>query len=116
MLIPTPFPPSAPFLTTRAYIAYRLIVPLMLYLVISFFLAMVNLPFKVNFGAHYTYAGGFFLWAFTLFLGMAAQGLATEFAITLIGARFVSFFLIMLIIANVSYVLVDPVTLGSMTE
>ncbi|CAD6581289.1 MAG: hypothetical protein TREMPRED_002975 [Tremellales sp. Tagirdzhanova-0007] len=94
----------APFLTTRAYIAYRLIVPLVLYLVISFFLAMINLPFKVDFGAHYTYAGGFFLWAFTLFLGMSSQGLATEFAITLIGPKFVSFFLIMLIIANVSVV------------
>lgn len=30
---------------------------------------MVNLPFKVHFGgAHFIYAGGFFLWWFSLFL------------------------------------------------
>ena len=63
---------------------------------------MINLPFKVHFDAHFTYAGGFFLWWFTLYLGMAAVGLATEFMITLIGAKFMAFFLIALIIVNVS--------------
>jgi hypothetical protein len=63
---------------------------------------MISLPFKVHFGAHFTYAGGFFLWAFTLFMGMSSVGLATEFAITIVGPRFVSFFLLPLIIANVS--------------
>jgi hypothetical protein len=60
---------------------------MVLYLVISFFFAMVSLPFKVHFGAHFTYAGGFFLWAFTLWLGMASVGLATEFAITVLGPK-----------------------------
>jgi hypothetical protein len=71
-------------------------------MIISFFFAMVSLPFKVSFDAHYTYAGGFFLWAFTLFLGMSSVGLATEFAITILGPRFMAFFLIPLIIVNVS--------------
>jgi len=62
---------------------------------------MINLPFKVHFDAHYTYAGGFFLWWFALYLGIASVGLATEF-VTIVGAKYVAFFLIMLIIANVS--------------
>ncbi|RXK34694.1 hypothetical protein M231_08046 [Tremella mesenterica] len=63
---------------------------------------MISLPFKAHFGAHFTYAGGFFLWAWTLFLGMASVGLATEFAITIMGPRFISFFLIPWILVNVS--------------
>ncbi|ORX38840.1 hypothetical protein BD324DRAFT_576967 [Kockovaella imperatae] len=92
----------SPFLTTKSYIFYRLASPLLCYLPISFLFAMVSLPFKVHFGAHFTYAGGFFLWAFTLFLGMASVGLATEFAITILGPKFMAFFLIPLIIVNVS--------------
>ena len=86
--------PSAPFLTTKSYIMYRVFTPLILYLPISFLFSMVSLPFKAHFGAHFTYAGGFFLWAFTLFLGMASVGLATEFAITILGPKFMAFFLI----------------------
>ncbi|KAK1921555.1 hypothetical protein DB88DRAFT_506410 [Papiliotrema laurentii] len=92
----------SPFMTTRSYIIYRLATPMLLYLPISFFFAMINLPFKIHFDAHYTYAGGFFLWAFTLYLGMAAVGLATEFAITILPQKFVSFFLVPWIIVNVS--------------
>lgn len=92
----------SPYLTTKAYLIYRIVVPLAVYFPLSFFFAMINLPFKLHFGAHFTYAGGFFLWWFILYLGMAATGLATEFAITIVGPRFVSFFLIPLIIVNVS--------------
>lgn len=67
----------SPYLTNRAYIAYRLIAPLILYLPLSFFFAMISLPFKVHFGAHFTYAGGFFCFWFLLFLGMGSVGLAT---------------------------------------
>ncbi|WVQ98009.1 hypothetical protein IAU59_005129 [Kwoniella sp. CBS 9459] len=94
----------APFMTTGHYIAYRLVAPMCLYAIISFFFAMINLPFKIHFGTHFTYAGGFFLWWFTLFLGMSALGLSTEFMITVLGPRFVSFFLFPLIISNVSVV------------
>ncbi|KIR35936.1 endoplasmic reticulum protein [Cryptococcus deuterogattii MMRL2647] len=94
----------APFLTTRSYIMYRLVSPLCLYFPVSFFFAMINLPFKVDFDAHYTYAGGFFLWWFALFLGMAAVGLSTEAAITVLGPKFMAFFLVPLIIVNVSVV------------
>ena len=56
----------------------------------------------MHFDAHFTYAGGFFLLAFSLFLGMTSLGLATEFAITILGPRFMAFFLVPLIIVNVS--------------
>ena len=75
---------------------------MILYLPVSFLFAMISLPFKVHFGAHFNYAAGFFLWAFTLYLGMASVGLATEFAITILGVKFMAFFLIPLIIVNVS--------------
>ncbi|WWC86960.1 uncharacterized protein L201_001841 [Kwoniella dendrophila CBS 6074] len=94
----------APYMTTKAYLTYRIVAPITLYLFIAFFFAMVNLPFKVHFGAYYTHAGGFFLWAFSLFLGMTSVGLATEFMITILGPRFVAFFLLPLIISNVSVV------------
>lgn len=78
----------ASFLATRAYIIYRLVSPICLYLPASFFFCMVNLPsFKVHFGAHFTYAGGLFLRWFALFLGMAAIGLATESAIIVLGPK-----------------------------
>lgn len=93
---------SAPYLKTSSLLMYRLAQPLILYLPVSFLFAMVSLPFKVHFDAHYTYAGGFFLWAFILYIGMASVGLATEFAVTIIGPKFTGFFLVPLIIANVS--------------
>lgn len=92
----------SPYMTTGHYIAYRLIIPCLLYLPLSLCFAMINLPFKVHFNAHFTYAGGFFLWAFVMYLGMTSVGFATEFMITIIGPKFISFFLIPLIIVNVS--------------
>lgn len=91
-----------PYMNTKSLILFRLGAPLLLYLPIALAFSMINLPFKVDFGAHYTYAGGFFLWAFTTYLGMCCLGLATEFAITIVGAQFVGFFLIAWIIVNVS--------------
>lgn len=67
----------SPYLTNRAYIAYRLISPFVLYFPLSFFFSMISLPFKAHFGAHFSYAGGFFCWWFLLFLGMGSVGLAT---------------------------------------
>ena len=92
----------APFLTTASYIRYRIFVPLILYMPTALLFAMVNLPFKVQFGAHFTYAGGFFLWAFSTYLGMCALGFAVEFAITILGPKFIGFFLVAWIIVNVS--------------
>ncbi|KIO25208.1 hypothetical protein M407DRAFT_244144 [Tulasnella calospora MUT 4182] len=80
----------------------RVFVPLVAYIPLSFSYAMVNLPFKITFDAKYTYAGGFFLFWVFVYMGMAALGLATEAMITLLTPRFISYFLIALIISNVS--------------
>ncbi|KAG8692181.1 hypothetical protein FRC08_009958 [Ceratobasidium sp. 394] len=91
-----------PFLRLRSYLALRLLVPLTLYLPLSLAFAMISLPFHAPFGTKYTYAGGFFLYFFYTYIGMAALGLSTEAMVTILTPRFMSFFLIPLIIANVA--------------
>ncbi|CAE6469862.1 unnamed protein product [Rhizoctonia solani] len=91
-----------PFLRLRSYLYLRLLVPLGLYLPLSFAFAMVSLPFHAPFGTKYTYAGGFFLYFVYTYMGMAALGLATEAMVTILTPRFMGFFLIPLIISNVS--------------
>jgi hypothetical protein len=91
-----------PFLRLRSYLYLRLLVPLGLYLPLSLAFAMVSLPFHAPFGAKYTYAGGFFLYFVYTYMGMAALGLATEAMVTILTPRFMAFFLIPLIICNVS--------------
>ncbi|KIO28765.1 hypothetical protein M407DRAFT_176434 [Tulasnella calospora MUT 4182] len=92
----------SPFLRFNSYARMRLLVPLVIYIPLSFSYAMVNLPFKITFDAKYTYAGGFFLFWVFVYMGMAALGLATEAMITLLTPRFIAYFLIALIISNVS--------------
>lgn len=65
-----------------------------LYLPLSLVYAMINLPFKLPFDAKYTYAGGFFLFWILLYCSMLALGLALEAIFTLLGPRFMGFFLI----------------------
>ncbi|KAG8685706.1 hypothetical protein FRC11_010194 [Ceratobasidium sp. 423] len=91
-----------PFLRLRSYLYLRLLVPLGLYFPLSLAFAMVSLPFHPPFGAKYTYAGGFFLYFIYTYIGMAALGLATEAMITILTPRFMAFFLVPLIIVNVS--------------
>ncbi|KAL7414561.1 hypothetical protein BDY24DRAFT_385658 [Mrakia frigida] len=92
-----------PYLRTRVYVVLRLITPIVNYFIISFLFAMINLPFKVPFGAGpFTYAGGFFLWWCFCWFGMMALGLATEAMITILTPRFIAFFLVALIVVNVS--------------
>ncbi|KAG9047508.1 hypothetical protein FS837_002093 [Tulasnella sp. UAMH 9824] len=92
----------SPFLRFTSYARMRVLVPLVIYIPLSFSYAMVNLPFKITFDAKYSYAGGFFLFWVFVYLGMAALGLATEAMITLLTPRFIAYFLIALIISNVS--------------
>lgn len=75
---------------------------MLIYLPLSLLFAMVSLPFDVDFGAHFSHAGGFFLWVLTLYLSMAAVGMAIEFAVTILPPPFVPFFMIAWIISNVS--------------
>ncbi|CCO31528.1 Nitrosoguanidine resistance protein SNG1 OS=Saccharomyces cerevisiae (strain ATCC 204508 / S288c) GN=SNG1 PE=1 SV=1 [Rhizoctonia solani AG-1 IB] len=91
-----------PFLRLKSYLMLRLAVPLIVYIPLSFSFAMVSLPFHAPFGAKYTYGGGFFLYFAYTYMGMAALGLATEAMVTLLTPRFMAFFLLPLIISNVS--------------
>lgn len=92
----------APFLNFKSYAKLRLIVPLIAYIPLSFSYALVNLPFKVTFGEKYSYAWGFFIFWLYVYMGMGALGLATEAMITLMTPRFIAYFLLALIIFNVS--------------
>ena len=83
-----------PFLNTAALIRLRIITPLIIYLPVSLIYAMISLPFKIPFGAKYSYAGGFFLFQIMVYVGMAALGLACEAAITIVGPQFFPFFML----------------------
>lgn len=71
---------------------------------------MVALCFKVPFNARYDHAGGFFIFWLYDFMGMTALGLATEAMITLLTPKFMTYFLVPLIIFNVAVSSV-PITL-----
>lgn len=92
----------APFLTFRSYILLRILAPMLAYIPLSFSYAMVSLPFKVTFGEHFGYGGGFFIFWLYVYMGMTALGLSTEAMITLLTPKFISYFLLVLIIFNVS--------------
>ncbi|KAG8947115.1 hypothetical protein FRC04_010966 [Tulasnella sp. 424] len=92
----------SPFLRFSSYARIRLLVPLTLYIPVSFSYAMVNLPFKLTFDAKFSYAGGFFLFWIFVYMAMAGLGLATEAMITLLTPRFIAYFIVFLIIFNVS--------------
>ncbi|KIO25240.1 hypothetical protein M407DRAFT_75982, partial [Tulasnella calospora MUT 4182] len=92
----------SPFLRFDSYARIRVFVPLVAYIPLSISYAMVNLPFKITFDAKYSYAGGFFLFWVFMYMSMAGLGLATEAMITFLTPRFIAYFLIALIISNVS--------------
>ncbi|KAG8887557.1 hypothetical protein FRB98_009463 [Tulasnella sp. 332] len=91
-----------PYLRYRSYIALRIITPMIIYIPVSFSYAMVSLPFHATFGDKYGYAGGFFLFWIFVWMGMASLGLALEAMITILTPRFTPFFLLILVIFNVS--------------
>ncbi|KAG8907501.1 hypothetical protein FRB99_003874 [Tulasnella sp. 403] len=92
----------SPYLRFGSYAKLRLIVPLLAYIPLSFSYAMVNLPFKLTFGEKWGYGAGFFIFWLYVYMGMAALGLSTEAMITLLTPRFIAYFLLTLIIFNVS--------------
>ncbi|KZT34384.1 hypothetical protein SISSUDRAFT_1052885 [Sistotremastrum suecicum HHB10207 ss-3] len=92
----------SPYLKLSSYLILRIAVPLLAYIPLSLSYAMINLPFHLPFGTKFTYAQGFItFWAF-VWMGMASLGLATEAVVTVLQARFMAFFLVPMIIANVS--------------
>lgn len=95
-------PIIAPHLSLPHYILLRVFAPLIAYIPLSLSFAMISLPFHVPFHAKYTEAQGFFLFWIICYILMGGVGLATEFAIGVLTIRFAPFFLVTLIITNVS--------------
>lgn len=107
-------------LALRSYCLMRVLIPLLAYLPLSLSFALINLPFHVPFSsptspnqlildpsdtALYKQGGrGFFLFWTLCYLLMAGLGLATEFAIGVLTIKFAPFFLVTIIITNVSVV------------
>lgn len=88
----------------NSYLRLRIFTPLIIYSVISFFFAMLNLPWQVHFDAHFSNKAKGFFCSYALFLvGMSALGLVTEvFATFPKFLPFMAYLLVCLIISNVS--------------
>ncbi|TFY62802.1 hypothetical protein EVJ58_g3646 [Rhodofomes roseus] len=95
-------PIVARHLTLPWYVALRVCAPLLAYVPLSLSFAVVSLPFHVPFDGKYTEAQGFFLFWILCYMLMCGFGLATEFAIGVLTIKFAPFFLLTLIISNVS--------------
>ncbi|KAH8113159.1 hypothetical protein DFH11DRAFT_365230 [Phellopilus nigrolimitatus] len=96
------------YLTFSSYLFIRIAMPLLFYIPLSLSYAMISLPFKLPFGARYSYGTGFFAFFAFIYLGMCALSLALEAMVTLTTPKFVPFFLVLLIIVNISTVAIPP--------
>ncbi|EGO22942.1 hypothetical protein SERLADRAFT_362324 [Serpula lacrymans var. lacrymans S7.9] len=85
-------------------LAIRLIVPLVAYIPMSITYTLVSLAFHLPFGAKYNPTAGFFLFAVFVYLDMAAIGLALEAMITLLTPKFIPFFMMFMVVANIACV------------
>ncbi|KAF9510509.1 hypothetical protein BS47DRAFT_1319660 [Hydnum rufescens UP504] len=91
-----------PFASFRQGVFYRILVPVLMYIPLALSYAMISLNTKVPFGSRYTYAGGFFLFFFYVWLTICALGLAIESAVTVLPPPFMPFFLLTVILCNIS--------------
>ncbi|KIJ67894.1 hypothetical protein HYDPIDRAFT_126365 [Hydnomerulius pinastri MD-312] len=88
-------------LTLGSLIMMRLLWPVMLYFFISLMYSLLSLAFGVPFDRVFGHAGFVIYWMMS-WTGMAALGLALEAMITIMTVKFISLFLILWIIVNVS--------------
>jgi len=98
-------------LKLRSLIAMRFVVPLLVYFFLSMNYSALSLPFRLAYnGWGLGYGAGFMTFFAATWVGMIVLGLCVECAISIVGPQFIGFFLILLIIANVS-VVVLPIPL-----
>ncbi|EGO00742.1 hypothetical protein SERLA73DRAFT_178650 [Serpula lacrymans var. lacrymans S7.3] len=95
-------PMLSPHLSLSSYVLLRVFTPLLAYIPLSLSFATISLAFRVPFNAKYTEAQGFGLFWILCYIIMGGVGMATEFAIGALTIRFAPFFLVTLIISNVS--------------
>ncbi|EIN11825.1 hypothetical protein PUNSTDRAFT_99099 [Punctularia strigosozonata HHB-11173 SS5] len=91
-------------LNLRSLIAIRLVVPFISYFFLSLFFALLSLAFQVPFDRKFGHAGFFIYWMLT-YIAMLALGMALEALLPLLTLRFISLFLLLWIISNVSVAL-----------
>ncbi|KAF8991980.1 hypothetical protein BDQ17DRAFT_1223012, partial [Cyathus striatus] len=88
-------------LTVAQLIRLRFASTVSAYFIISLFYSLLSLAFQVNFSRTFG-PGGFVLFWTLNFAGMLASGLALESMLTILGPSLISFFMILLVISNVS--------------
>lgn len=88
-------------LTTRSLIMLRFVTTFLAYLILSVFYTLLTLAFQVDFDRWYGRAGFVIMWMLN-YVGMLSVGLALESMMTLLTQRFITYFMIIWIISNVS--------------
>lgn len=88
-------------LSLRYLVILRLVVPFVAYFIFSLCYSLMSLGFQINFERKFGTAGFVVFWMAN-WLGMLASGLALEAMITLLTHRFVTYFLLLYLIVNVS--------------
>ncbi|KAF7298492.1 DUF3533 domain-containing protein [Mycena kentingensis (nom. inval.)] len=88
-------------LSLRSLVLLRLGTSFIAYFFVSLFYTLLSRAFQLPFSRHFGFAGFPIFWMLN-FIGMLACGLALEAMLTLLTIRFVPFFLILWIIANVA--------------
>lgn len=96
-------------LTFKWLIAIRIVNPIIMYFFVSCFYSLLSLAFQVPFNRYYGSSGFVIYWMMS-WLAMCALGGAVESMITILTPSYISFFLLLWIIANVS-VCVYPIVL-----
>ncbi|KAF8878034.1 hypothetical protein CPB84DRAFT_1794502 [Gymnopilus junonius] len=88
-------------LSLRSLIIVRLVSSMTGYFFLSFFYSLLNVAFKLNLSRKYGHAGFVIFWMLN-WMGMLSVGLALESLITVLGPKWIPFFMIGWIIVNVS--------------
>ncbi|KAH9083528.1 hypothetical protein EDB83DRAFT_2562524 [Lactarius deliciosus] len=94
-------------LTFKWLIIIRIVNPTIMYFFVSCFFCLLSLAFQVPFNRYHGNSGFVIYWMMT-WLAMCAVGGALESMITILTPRFISFFLLLWIIANVSVCTFPP--------
>jgi hypothetical protein len=85
---------------TAEYYAYRLILPVMSYFLLSLLYSVLSVIWGINFSAHHGHAGFVIYWMLT-WISMLALGLPLENVQNAFGQPWTSIFLIFWVISNV---------------
>jgi len=89
-------------LNARSQVLLRLGGPFLCYIILSLMWSLLELPFHLPFGGNFSHGAGFMVWWMFTLLGMAVLGYWTEGFYALVGAKWVAYSLLVIILTNVS--------------